>query len=352
LPLPPGMSGALVRSSTPKPSRSSTPVTFQADKALPLPPIITDSAGSTPRRLSNRHYPTGSGPLSAPPVSHPPSRSFSYVKSKARTTVSHPDLLGVPDAITFHAPLGPFTPPIQALVEDYFASPPSTSTSPTPRDGNSRRSSTYTEGDVQSHEVRRRYRQTLVEIEDDAVFQSVLEDLSRLEGDGRAGRTIGGGIKLVGQGGKRGSADTALSDEVEMAAAMRRGERPRKASREGMQAWFVTRELVQGERRYGRLITRGVSVSTALRSKRSHPGRMSLPLLELLMLTSPDGQDRNDRSTRSDRAAADSTANFTYVPAHPSRSFSSCSRASYADGEQAPARTDDGEIVRALAKPL
>lgn len=279
LPLPPGMSGALVRSSTPKPSRSSTPVAFQADKALPPPPIITDLAGSTPRRPSNRKYPSNGAPLSAPPVPHPPSRSFSYVKSKARTIVTDPDLLGVPDAITFHAPLGPFTPPIQALVEDYFTSPPSTST-PTPRDGNSRRSSTYTEGDVQSHEVRRRYRQTLVEIEDDAVFQSVLEDLSRLEGDGRAGRTIGGGIKLVGQGGKRGSAETTtLSDEVEAAAAMRRGERPRKASREGMQAWFVTRELVQGERRYGRLLTRGVSVSTAMRPRLPHPCRMSLLFL-------------------------------------------------------------------------
>jgi hypothetical protein len=139
----------------------------------------------------------------------------------------------------------------------------------------------------------------------------VLEDLSRLEGDGRAGRTIGGGIKLVGQGGKRGSVEmTTLSDEVEAAAAMRRGERPRKASREGMQAWFVTRELVQGERRYGRLITRGVSVSITMRPTRSHPGRMPLPLLKVLMLTSPDGQDRNERSTRGDRAAADSTANL------------------------------------------
>lgn len=77
-----------------------------------------------------------------------------------------------------------------------------------------------------TREKRRRYRQTLVEIKDDAVFQRVLQDLAQLQ-----------------------------SEEVlEM--------RPARQSRgEDIGAWFVTRELIQGERRHGRLLARGVMVS-------------------------------------------------------------------------------------------
>jgi hypothetical protein len=86
---------------------------------------------------------------------------------------------------------------------------------------------------------RRKYRQTLVDIQDDVVFHQVLQDLARLEKQDNKGKE-----------------EAAETDELEDPA-----KDEWKASKGEIRAWFVTRELVQGERRHGRLLARGVAVS-------------------------------------------------------------------------------------------
>lgn len=90
-------------------------------------------------------------------------------------------------------------------------------------------------------EERKKYRQTLVDIHDDAVFHQVLQDLARLEKQDDDERE-----KL--------SRDDAVDEREEV----REEWKPDKGE---IRAWFVTRELVQGERRHGRLLARGVAVS-------------------------------------------------------------------------------------------
>ena len=92
-------------------------------------------------------------------------------------------------------------------------------------------------------ETRRKYRQTLVEIKDDRVFQQVLEGLTRLEADARGdGHT------------EKPPQSPGLRRTLSMVSVDLN-------TRNHFRAWFVTRELVQGERRHGRLLARGVDVS-------------------------------------------------------------------------------------------
>jgi hypothetical protein len=100
-------------------------------------------------------------------------------------------------------------------------------------------------------EQRRKYRQTLVEIKDDHVFQQVLEDLARLETARLAGVASGETTPIMPV-----MLRTPSGELLE-----------KKARQESIRAWFVTRELVQGERRYGRLLARGVSVSVLKRDE-------------------------------------------------------------------------------------
>jgi len=90
-------------------------------------------------------------------------------------------------------------------------------------------------------EERKKYRQTLVDIQDDAVFHQVLQDLARLEKQDDDER-------------EKQSRDDAPDEKDEV----REEWKPDKGE---IRAWFVTRELVQGERRHGRLLARGVAVS-------------------------------------------------------------------------------------------
>jgi hypothetical protein len=92
-----------------------------------------------------------------------------------------------------------------------------------------------------SLEERRKYRQTLVDIQDDVVFHQVLQDLARLEKKEDDEREL-----------SPASTDANGSEEVREEWKPDKGE---------IRAWFVTRELVQGERRHGRLLARGVAVS-------------------------------------------------------------------------------------------
>jgi hypothetical protein len=93
-----------------------------------------------------------------------------------------------------------------------------------------------------SLEERRKYRQTLVDIQDDVVFHQVLQDLARLE------------KKEDDEREKSPTDSTAHGGGEEV----REEWQPHKGE---IRAWFVTRELVQGERRHGRLLARGVAVS-------------------------------------------------------------------------------------------
>jgi hypothetical protein len=93
-------------------------------------------------------------------------------------------------------------------------------------------------------EERRKYRQTLVDIQDDVVFHQVLQDLARLEKQGQEDEEV-----LISNGEVK-----PVKEEW-------------KASKGEIRAWFVTRELVQGERRHGRLLARGVAVSFELRGQ-------------------------------------------------------------------------------------
>jgi hypothetical protein len=294
LPLAPGLSDALERTGVSRSNKVSGDV---AGKPLPPPPhqLSSSTLPLRPSLSPSAADPGVPSPRSTLPAVLPtnnddepraqPSQSCLYVSPRrTRPFPQRPRSPVPPDTTTFRAPLGPFTPPIQLLIEDYFSTSPRKANIDE-QDGDDissvrgRRSlSGLTEADVRSHEVRRRYRQTLVEIEDDEVFHRVLEDLTRLERDGRAGRTAGGGIKLVdgaavsgkanGVGSPAGSASDSghFGASGAMITGDRRDELQEMAScgqgkRQGIQVWFVTRELVQGERRYGRLLAKGVSVS-------------------------------------------------------------------------------------------
>ncbi|RXK34875.1 hypothetical protein M231_07864 [Tremella mesenterica] len=100
-----------------------------------------------------------------------------------------------------------------------------------------------------SEELKKRrselYRRTLFDIADDRVFQQVLEDLTRLEDVHHLQR------------GSSGLPTPQLSRTPSI------DELANLSKQDGIKAWFVTRELVQGERRYGRLLAKGVTIVQA-----------------------------------------------------------------------------------------
>lgn len=140
------------------------------------------------------------------------------------------------------------------------------------------------EVDEASREKQRKYRQTLVEIKDDVVFQKVLEDLARLQevvtppatpllDEGMAKARLdplpgvtAGAYEIGSTSPTRTRA--ATEDGLVMRPLHTKGitRSPskiiseRKAREQNIKAWFVTREIVQGERRHGRLMARGVAV--------------------------------------------------------------------------------------------
>lgn len=105
------------------------------------------------------------------------------------------------------------------------------------------------EFDPDTREKRRKCRQTLVEIKDDAVFQRVLEDLAQLQTATPEAHTPDGPVDMLEMRTKR----TLVRSPSKMISE-------RKTREESIRAWFVTREIVQGERRHGRLLARGVTV--------------------------------------------------------------------------------------------
>lgn len=152
--------------------------------------------------------------------------------------------------------------PLELRLDDYFTRKRGTSTP-----AHSRPSVTFdapqassTKGESSNpssptKEKRRRYRQTLVDIKDDDVFHQVLEDLARIESQTPNPDDQG-----------EPTEHSSEPNILEMKPTKGLGRSPsrlisdRKAREESIRAWFVTREIVQGERRYGRLLARGVAV--------------------------------------------------------------------------------------------
>ena len=107
----------------------------------------------------------------------------------------------------------------------------------------------------------RKYRQTLIEIKDDEVFHKVLQDLARLQ-VATAAPALPDTVTVQSPGW------TASHDDPEFLEMkpMRLIRTPssligeRKAREANIRGWFITREIVQGERRHGRLLARGVKV--------------------------------------------------------------------------------------------
>jgi hypothetical protein len=101
--------------------------------------------------------------------------------------------------------------------------------------------------DLNTHisEHRRKHRQTLFKIKDDVEFQQVFETHARLEAARHAAYEFGGHRQMLAG---------TWTDELDVMEG--------KAWQESLRAWFVTRELVQGERRYERLLARGIAVSS------------------------------------------------------------------------------------------
>ena len=174
--------------------------------SLSTPPsvVVSDHSGSY-----FHHGLTGS---SLPRAAEAPSTS-SILEDVAVT--STPDALCEPD------------------VADYLSHPssPWASRRPKPR-------FSVGSGPTPTAEERRRYRQTLVDIQDDVVFHQILQDLARLD-----------------QQGSEQSDTSATASETDQASPQ-----VWKADKGEIRAWFVTREMVQGERRHGRLLARGVAV--------------------------------------------------------------------------------------------
>lgn len=100
-----------------------------------------------------------------------------------------------------------------------------------------------------SEEIRSRktrlYRQTLFEIADDTVFQQVLEDLTRLDHAHAWSPGSRAGLPTPPPLSRTPSAE--LLDKL--------------ARQQSIKAWFVTREIVKGERGYGRLLAKGVAIT-------------------------------------------------------------------------------------------
>ncbi|OCF37120.1 hypothetical protein I316_01025 [Kwoniella heveanensis BCC8398] len=173
-----------------------------------------------------------------------------------------------PASSSWKTPLGPYTPPLSAIVSDYFRDVRPSSLSDLPegivfaREIQLHRVSLHEDAEMQSYDAKRKYRQSLVEIKDDEAFQATIEELVKLESDGRVRMTRAGGAALrsgLGAGSMTPPPifRTASKDLLE-----------KQVRQENIRAWFVTRELVQGERRHGRLLARGVeAVQTAAKTR-------------------------------------------------------------------------------------
>ncbi|WVF68609.1 hypothetical protein IAT40_003379 [Kwoniella sp. CBS 6097] len=241
----------------PPPRANSAPLAGWTDSSTPpeLPPITSlqnplPSPDFIPFDFTASPMPIeGDLPSMAEQQSQPsttPVRSFRKISAP-------------PTSANWKTPLGPYTPPLSAIVSDYFRDAKPSGLGDLPegivfaREIQLHRVSLHEDAEMQSYDAKRRYRQSLVEIKDDEAFQATVEELVKLESDGRVRMTRAGGAAL--RSGMSGGSSTpppifrtASKDLLE-----------KQVRQENIRAWFVTRELVHGERRHGRLLARGVS---------------------------------------------------------------------------------------------
>ena len=120
-----------------------------------------------------------------------------------------------------------------------------------------------------------RYRrcQSLVDVRDDHLFQRLVEDLAEHDLDmppavpfhvGTASAHIPppGSERMDATTDQTGDAAEGQGNQVILIRSRSLpGEKEQRRKRDHVSAWFVTREIVQGEKRYARLLAKAVSVS-------------------------------------------------------------------------------------------
>lgn len=158
---------------------------------------------------------------------------------------------------TEFVPLGPFTPPLERIVHGGSTSRKSSSSETTmeihPADSSH----------VDTFEVRRVHRQTLVDIADDQVFHEALTALLTSNA-GQQGPVV---THPPSPSGLARTSSRSSVTPIERRSAMSSSTFTDASLREqGIAAWFVTREIVQGERRYGRSLAKGLEVSPCFES--------------------------------------------------------------------------------------
>ncbi|WVQ66325.1 uncharacterized protein L199_004504 [Kwoniella botswanensis] len=228
--------------SVPLPIRSDTPPVIPP--LSPAPPLKNPLPSPELAPVKSDHVPSVSDNLNdaeaGPSTSTPVRRSFRKLSAPPSSGSS------------WKTPLGPYTPPLSAIVNDYFRDLKTStllesSESLFNREVTLHRTSLHEDIEYQSYDAKRRYRQSLVEIKDDQAFQATVEELVKLESDGRVRITRAGGAAL-------------RNDQIPpMYRTPSKDLLEKQARQENIRAWFVTRELVQGERRHGRLLAKGVA---------------------------------------------------------------------------------------------
>ncbi|WRT69529.1 uncharacterized protein IL334_006516 [Kwoniella shivajii] len=243
--------------SVPLPIRSDTPPVLPLLE--PSPPLTNplSPAETSPRESSTSPLRDDNLTSADAGPSFIPIRSFKKVsKSSDRD---------------WKTPLGPYTPPLSAIVNEYFQDLESSTSSDTPnsvfdREVTIHRASLHENVELQSYDAKRRYRQSLVEIKDDEAFHATVEQLVKLESDGRVRMTRAGGAAL------------RHSEFPPIFRTPSKDSMEKHVRQENIRAWFVTRELVQGERRHGRLLAMGVAaVQSSSHSRKTIPPVPPLP---------------------------------------------------------------------------
>ncbi|KAK6908747.1 hypothetical protein I204_01968 [Kwoniella mangroviensis CBS 8886] len=311
-------------SSIPPPRAQSVPLPIRSD----TPPVIPPLSPAPP--LRNRLPSPGLAPVLS---DHLPPVSDNLNAAEAGSSTSTPARsfrkLSAPPSSgsAWKTPLGPYTPPLSAIVNDYFRDLKTStllesSESIFNREVTLHRTSLHEDKEYQSYDAKRRYRQSLVEIKDDQAFQATVEELVKLESDGRVRITRAGGAAL-------------RNDQITpMYRTPSKDLLEKQARQENIRAWFVTRELVQGERRHGRLLAKGVAaVRLAAQGHKDLPPVPPLPTDEDAVIPRPiqslgharsgSGNIKTPSRLRRSRTSNPSSSTNTPAPSRPTSVTSS-----------------------------
>lgn len=262
---------ALMLSATPLLPRQQLKDVFNssgtAGRSKSMPPQKRSPPSSSADHILDGSYttsPQGTAPSS--PVSNDVGPSVSATTLSSTDSTPKDTLPPSGSLHTWRTLLGPYTPPELLSLPSYFQPPhpysPSAPSSPRHRSHNF----APDESERHSHEVRRRYRQSLVHIKDDNQFAYMLEEFSRIENDPRTRMALGGGVSIAPSSGRH-EKNLSAGEEVgdSDGRLIMRGKSKdmleKKAKQQSIAAWFVTREIVQGESRHAKLLAKGLRVS-------------------------------------------------------------------------------------------